>query len=82
MQSLPITTDVVSSNFDQSEVYSIQQYVIKCVNDLRQVGGFHRVLTNKTARHDITGILLNVALNTINLRPKRILLIYIKYAAF
>jgi hypothetical protein len=26
------------------EVYSIQQYVIKCVHDLRQVGGFLRAL--------------------------------------
>jgi hypothetical protein len=26
------------------EVYSIQQYVIKFVSDLRQVGGFLRVL--------------------------------------
>jgi len=28
----------------QDEVYSIQHYVIKCVNDLRQVDGFLRVL--------------------------------------
>jgi hypothetical protein len=26
------------------EVYSIQHYVIKFAGDLRQVGGFHRVL--------------------------------------
>jgi hypothetical protein len=25
------------------EVYSIQQYMMKCVSDLRQVGGFLRV---------------------------------------
>jgi hypothetical protein len=40
------------------------------VSDLRQVGGFLQVLqfppTNKTDRHDITEILLKVALNTIN----------------
>jgi hypothetical protein len=40
------------------------------VSDLRQVGGFLRVLsassTNKADRHDITEILLKVALNTIN----------------
>jgi hypothetical protein len=35
-----ITTNVVSSNPDQGEVYSIQHYVIKFVSDLRQVGGF------------------------------------------
>ena len=40
MQSVPITTDFVSSNLDQGEVYPIQHYVIKFVSDLRQVGGF------------------------------------------
>jgi hypothetical protein len=48
----------------------MQHYVIKFVSDLRQVGGFLRVLqfspTNKTDRHEITEILLNVSLNTIN----------------
>ena len=44
MQSLPITTKVVSSNPVRGEVYSIQHDVIKFVSDLRQVGGFHRVL--------------------------------------
>jgi len=38
--------------------------MIKFVSDLRQVGGFSS--TNKTDRHDITEILLKVALNTIN----------------
>ena len=32
MQLVPITTDVVSSNLDQGEVYSIQHYMIKFVN--------------------------------------------------
>ena len=41
----------------------MQQYVIKFVSDLRQVGGFLRVLPSFP--HDITEILLNVALNTI-----------------
>jgi hypothetical protein len=41
---VPNTTKVVSSNLDQSEVYLIQHYVIKFVSDLRQVGGFLRVL--------------------------------------
>jgi hypothetical protein len=44
--------------------------VTKFVSDLRQVGGFLRVLrgpsTNKTDRNDITEVLLKVALNTIN----------------
>jgi hypothetical protein len=30
--------------FSSGEVYSIQYHVIKFVSDLRQVGGFHRVL--------------------------------------
>jgi hypothetical protein len=44
VQSVPITTKVVSWNPTHGEVYSIQQYVIKFVNDLQQVGGFLRVL--------------------------------------
>ena len=41
MQSVLITTDVVSSN---PEMRSIQHYVIKFVNDLRQIGGILCVL--------------------------------------
>jgi hypothetical protein len=40
VQSVLITTKVVSSNPVHGEVYSIQHYVIKFVSDLRQVGGF------------------------------------------
>jgi len=40
--------------------------VIKSVSDLRQVWFSPVSSTNKTDRHDITEILLNVALNTIN----------------
>ena len=40
MQSVPITTIIVSLNSIHGEVYSIQHYVIKYVSDLRQVGGF------------------------------------------
>jgi hypothetical protein len=58
VQSVPITTKVVSLNSAHGEVYSIQQYVIKFVSDLQQVGGF--------LHHNITEILLKVALNTIN----------------
>ena len=39
---MPTATDVVSSNLDQDEVYNIN--LIKFVSDLRQVGGFLRVL--------------------------------------
>ena len=73
MQSVPITTKGQSSNPVRGEVYSIQQYVIKFVSDLRQVGGFHWVLRFpppiKIDRHDITEILLKLALNTINNKP-------------
>jgi len=61
----------VSSNPDDGKVYSIHHYVIKFVSDLRQVGGFFPGTpvssTKKTDRHDITEILLKVALNTITL---------------
>jgi hypothetical protein len=56
MQSVIITTSVVCSNHTYGKVYSIQRYVIKFVSDLRQVDGF--------LRHDITEIMLKVALNT------------------
>ena len=39
-----ITTNVVSSSPVHGEVYSIHHYMIKFVSDLRQVGGFLRVL--------------------------------------
>jgi hypothetical protein len=44
LQSVPSTTDVVSSNHVHGEMYSIQHYVIKFVSDLRHVGGFLLVL--------------------------------------
>ena len=69
MQSVPITTNVVSLNSAHGEVYLIQHYAIKFVSDLRQVGSFLSSpvsSTNKTERHDITEILLKVALNAIN----------------
>jgi hypothetical protein len=44
VQSVTITTKVVSSNPSHGEVYSIQHNVIKVVGDLQQVGGFFREL--------------------------------------
>jgi len=62
-------TNVVSSNPVHGEVYSIH-YMIKFVSDLRQVSGFLQILLFlppiKTESHDITEILLRVALSTIN----------------
>ena len=43
-QSVPITTNVMSSNSVHKEVYSIQHYAIKFVSDLRQVASFLWVL--------------------------------------
>ena len=64
MQSVPITTNVVSSSPVHVEVYSIQRYVIKFVSGLRQVGVFFPGIpvfsTNKTDRHQITEILLRL----------------------
>ena len=70
---IPSTTKVVSSNPVHGEVYSIQHYVIKFISDLQQVSDFLQIRwfpppIKLSDRHDIiTEILLNVALNTINL---------------
>jgi hypothetical protein len=49
--------------------------VIKFVSDLRQFGGFLRVLRFpppiKTDRHDITEVLLKMALNTVKKQNKQ-----------
>jgi hypothetical protein len=62
--------------FESRPGRGVQHYVIKFVSDLRQVGGFLRVLrfpppSNKTVRHDITEILLKVALSIINQTNKK-----------
>jgi len=44
VQSVSITTNVVSSNPVHDEAYSLQRSVIKFVSALRQVGGFLWVL--------------------------------------
>ena len=44
MQSVYITTTVVSSNRNHDDMYLTQHYVIKFVSDLIQVGGVRRVL--------------------------------------
>jgi hypothetical protein len=70
MHSMSITTYVVSSSPDHDKVYSIQHYVIKVISDLRQVGGFLRVLRflyQQTNCYYITDILLKVVLNSITI---------------
>jgi len=68
MQSVPITTKVVSSNPTYDVAYSTQHYVINfsvtCAGQWFSLGT--RVSsTNKTDRHDVTVILLKVAMNTL-----------------
>ena len=64
VQSVTITTKVVSLNPVKAEGYSIQHYMIKFVSDLRQVSVFPVSSTDETDQHDITETLLKVALNT------------------
>jgi hypothetical protein len=69
MKSVPNNNKVVSLNSVHGEV--IQHYVIKFVKRLATGHWFSPGTpvssTNKTGHHDITEILLKVALNTINL---------------
>jgi len=55
MQSVPITTNVVSLSPDHGKVYLREHYVIKFVSDLHRSVVFS---TNKTNRYDITEIML------------------------
>ena len=81
MLSVPIITEVVSSNPTHGEVFLIQHYVIKFVCDLWQVIDFPWVPRfpphTKNGRLDRTEILLKVALNTIN----HYIMVYIKKSA-
>ena len=56
----------MNSNPTRGLVYSIQHYVIKFVNILRQFGGFHRILRCPPPIK-LTAILLRVALSTTTL---------------
>ena len=72
VKSVPTATNVVSSNPVHGEVYSIQLCVIKFVSDRgRSVvfcmySGFS---TNKADLHNITVIVLKVALTTVTIHP-------------
>jgi hypothetical protein len=65
MLSLPITSKVVS--LIPEGILNIQHYVIVCWRLAAGQWFFSRYSINKTYRHDITEILLKVALNTITL---------------
>jgi hypothetical protein len=64
MQSVPITTKVVSSRPAHGEMYSILYHGMKFVSDLQLVGGFsgYSGLPKKTDHHETTGIMFKVAL--------------------
>ena len=55
MQSVPITTEVVSSNPAQARCPLIK-HVLKFVSDLLQVGGFFRYSPKTNERHELTEI--------------------------
>jgi hypothetical protein len=59
---MPVTTDAVSSTSAQGEVHNIMWYSLSVACGRSVV--FSGSSTNKTDRHDITEILLKVALNT------------------
>ena len=73
MQSVPITTNVVSSNSTHGEMYLIQHtFVRDQVCQWFAAGRWFSQGTpissiNKTGRHNITEVLLKVALKTITL---------------
>ena len=67
VQSVSITTKVVSSNLVHGDLYSIQHYVISLSVTLTGQWfspGIPVSSTNKTDCHDLTEILLKVALST------------------
>ena len=74
IQSVPIITNVVSSNHAHGGVYSIQHYVINFVSELAAGWWFSPGIPEcsiyKIDCHNITEILLKVALNTITLTPE------------
>jgi hypothetical protein len=72
MQSVSITTDVVSSNLDKGEMYKIMCYSLSVTCDRSEVfSGSSDSSTNKTDRHDIAEILLKLALSTIKQTNKQ-----------
>ena len=67
MQSVPITTKVVSSNPTHDEVYSIQLYVIKFRCDFtagRWCSPGTTISSSNKTDHNIAEIVLKVVLNT------------------
>jgi hypothetical protein len=73
VQSVATTAKAMSLNPVHGEVYLMQHYVIKFVNDFSTGPWFSQSTqvssTNKTDHHYITEILLKVVLNTITINP-------------
>jgi hypothetical protein len=73
MHSVPITTNIMSSNPAHGEVYSIQHYVMKLISGLQHIVEFSLGTlvssTHKTDRHDKTVILLKIVLKHHNPNP-------------
>ena len=69
VQSVPITTNVVSLNPIHGEVYSIQNCVIKFVSDLRQIGGFLQVLRFPPPIKLTAMIITEILLRKLNTEP-------------
>jgi hypothetical protein len=76
-QSVAIITDVVSSNLDHGEEYNIMWFCQWLAAGRWFSAGPPVSSTNKTDRHDITEILLKVALNTI--RPNQTYYVSLRY---
>ena len=79
MQSVPIATDLVSSNLDQGEVCNILWSRLSVTCDGRWFSPGPTVFSsNKTDRYNIAEILLKVELNTIKQKNKLYAVLYIK----
>jgi len=72
VQSVPITTKVVSSKPAYGEMYPIQLYVIKLVSDLSVFFFPFSSTKKKNELHDTTERLLKVAINTVTLQYNKV----------
>ena len=66
VQLVPITINIVNLNPAHGNVYSIQLHVFKFVSDIRQDGGFFRVLLFPPPIKPTATIITEILLNTIN----------------
>ena len=71
MQSVPITTKVVSSNFAPGDVYLIQHYVIKFVSDLRMLVVFSGYSFFTVTLHEMNADVMNYWLQRFIVEARR-----------